>query len=188
MAKKRKDPGRHVGPFRLGDPATRKNSASIRRFFHDIIAHHFDGSLSRGAAALTEALNTAEDRRAYRRGFSENTAYLVQKDDQTISFNELDSMGLFYGVPLALVVLFTQVRSEVQNDPGHMTERAKRTLRAFGATVIELEQIIEDMPAGAKPYQFLSHDKFVRLQQVFRAHFGEIQTNLPLPDFDADST
>jgi hypothetical protein len=181
MGKKAKEPGRHLGEFEPGEPATRKNSASIRRFFYDIVAEEFETSLLRAAAGLTKALNAAEDQRAYRRGFSQGTAYRVQHDEKTITFNQLDSMALYYEVPLALVLLFTRARSDLQHAPNPSKERALKTLRAFRKGLDALEEIVENMPPKSQPYQYLNHDKFKLVRSAFRDELdGEHQADLPL--------
>jgi hypothetical protein len=182
MARKKKGLGRHLGKFRFGEPESRKNSASIRRFFYDLVATEFNTNLRDAASALTRALNEAEDQRGYRRRpFVENTAYYVECDRQMISFNQLDSMGLYYRVPMALIVLFTRIRSEMQNHGSGRNARAKQTLDAFQEALTALKQIVADMPPRAKPYEYLGHDKFHAVRQVYLDHLGGQQTDLPLP-------
>jgi len=174
---------RGAGKFRLRDPASRKNSASIRRMLYDIIQHEFGGSQSKTRIGLTEALNRAEDQRWYRkRKFGRWSAYNVVRDIRTISFNELDSMGLFHGVPLALVVLFTQARSEVHSAHAHSPNRALRTLGAMRAALAELERILREKPAGAEAYDYLTYQKFIQVRDAYRNEFGDLQSDLPLPE------
>jgi hypothetical protein len=183
MARKSKGPGRHLGPFEMGDPESRKNSASIRRFFYDLVDEEFKGSLLDAAGALTRALNEAEDQRGYRRrGFSEHTAYYVERDRQMISFNELDSMGLYYGVPLALILLFTRMRSETQNHGSHRNTRAKQVLDAFQEALTALTGIVADMPPRARAYDYLDHKTFLAIRRVYLDHLVERQADLPLAD------
>jgi hypothetical protein len=132
---------------------------------------------AKAAKGLTAALNAAEDRRAYRRGWSQDKLFRVLNDDQTISFNQLGSLGLFYGVPMALISIFTQLRSEMTNFD---KERAQRTLQAFMAAIVSLEQIVSEAPEGKDGYEALPHDSFLEVRQRYVETFGEFQPALPL--------
>ncbi|HEY1604897.1 MAG TPA: hypothetical protein VGF77_04805 [Allosphingosinicella sp.] len=173
MAAQKGDVRRGLGKFDPGEPATRKNSASIRRFVYDLIDREFQRSPAEAARQLTRALDTAEDKRAYRKGFSEHTTYRLQRDQKTISFNELDSLGLYYGVPLALVVIFTRARSEMTNFD---KTRALRTLGAFREAVRLLEETVSGR--SGKEDGSLSHSDFETIRDRFREHFGDPQQRL----------
>jgi hypothetical protein len=167
-----------LGQFDLGDPASRKNSASIRRFLYDMVASEFERSPAKAAKALTQALNEAEDQRAYRRrGFTENTVYNVLTDRRTITFNELDSLGLYYGVPLALVVIFTQGRSEMKS---FGKARAQQTLRAFREAVGKFEALLDDIPEKLDAYGALPHETFKQIRGCYLDAFDDYQPRLAL--------
>jgi hypothetical protein len=164
---------RRLGVFEPGESPSRKNSASIRLLLHDLVKEDYSGSLSAAAQGLAVALNSAEDLREYRRvGFSQHTLYRVLHDDRTISFNELDSIGLHYGVPMALVLLFTRLRSEMNNFD---RDRAERTLTAFTATLSILEKALLDAPKDASGFAALPHEVFTALRDAYVEAFGVFQ-------------
>lgn len=175
MARKAGDVRVGLGKFLAGDHATRKNSASLRRFLHDLIKNRFQGSPAEAARQLTRALNTAEDKRAYRTGFSEHTTYRILHDEQTISFNQLESLGLYYGVPLALVVIFTESRSALVNTN---KAQALRTLSAFKAAVGVLEETVIHLPDGQKDEPALKHAHFETMRDKYLEVAGDQQTRL----------
>jgi hypothetical protein len=164
-----------LGPFIPGDPPTRKNSASIRRFLYDVVLRDFASSPWKAAKGLTQALNTAEDRRAYRKGFSQDTTFRVLSDQKTISFNELDSVGLHYRVPISLVLIFTQLRSEMKN---FGKARAIKTIKAFKAATAALELIVENSDDKTDGYVNLSHDRFEALRNAYLEAYDEGQPPL----------
>lgn len=164
-----------LGPFVPGDPANRKNSASIRRFLYDVVLRDFASSPWKGAKGLTEALNAAEDQRAYRKGFSQDTTFRVLSDAKTISFNELDSLGLHYRVPISLVLIFTQLRSEMTN---FGKARPCKTIKAFKAAVEALELMVQNADDKEDGYANLSHDRFEAARDAFLEIYDDGQPPL----------
>ena len=101
--------------------------------------------------------------------------YRVLHDDKTISFNELDSLGLHYRVPISLVLIFTQLRSETTNSG---KARACRTVKAFKAAVAALELIVENSDDKEDGYVNLSHDRFEAVRDTYLEAFDEGQPPL----------
>ena len=84
-------------------------------------------------------------------------------------------MGVYNGVPIALVLLFTQLRSEMTN---FNKGRARKTLKAFEAGLAVLDGIIEHADDKQDGYANLAHDRFILVMQAFRDAFDEGQPPL----------
>lgn len=179
MVNRRPEGPRNVETFKDVERPLRRNSTSIRRFFFDLIRSDFGGSATRAAKALSDSLQKANDKRAFRRGFSGEVAYNLTADDKTITFNQLDAMALHYRVPLALILLFTRVRAEVEESEGHSSRSALRVVRSYRAALEELESILADAPTDLPDaYTYLDHSKFMIIRDAYMRVFDEQQPPL----------
>ncbi len=153
---------RNVRRFALRERGERKNSQSVRRLLFDLISQEFGKSSTKAANSLSATLKSRRprDRRAFRRGFSGESLYKVAIDRQTISFTQLDAIALHYKVPLALVLLFTRLRSEVELADSHHTGEAMRILNALRAAIQELEKLLLEGPGERDVYEHLNHRAF----------------------------
>ena len=161
-----------------GDASSRKNPASIRRFFYDVVAREFGKSPARAATGLTEVLNAAEEKRAFRRKFAEETVYRILSDKQTISFNQLSSLGLHYGVPMALITIFTQSRADMQNK-GRAYVLGR--LGAFRGAIEQLEALVSNCGDSEEAYRLLAHEAFEDLRKRYLETLEDPQPSLALP-------
>jgi hypothetical protein len=163
-------------------PKDRNNSNSIRRLLFDVIWHHFNRSTTAAAHHFREVLRDSKHRRKFRtsgRGLSEWPLYRVTRDDQPIAFTQLDAIAQHLNVPLAVILLFTRIRSEIEMADGHDVREAGRVLTSTKAAINRLEEILNSWNGPIENvYDHLSHKEFEEVRRAYINCFDEMRDRL----------
>lgn len=179
MARKQPKPARRVRTFKQVPDLERRNPASIRRFLFDLVVQEFDRSCQTASETLSGALHAAPQHRKHRRGFSAEAVYRVARDLQTVSFNQIDGMALHYGVPMALILLFTRVRSELDESESHAAQSALRVIGAFRSALDRLEEEVRALPVPLREvHTTFDHECFMSVREKYLDAYREEQPRL----------
>jgi hypothetical protein len=160
--------------------------------FFDLIAREFDRSASEAAKSLSATLNTAKNSRAHRRRFSGEALYQRVSDRYTLTFNQVDAISLHYELPMAAILLFSRVRSELEHGGAFGADRAVKLMQALRKGIDTLEKLVEKAETERlmapsdifDVYEHLNYDAFRRYQadvtEVLYPDGGQL--GLPLPE------
>ena len=188
MGRKKTERIRRVREFKRPSKEARRNYTSLRRMFFDLIVQEFEKSARAAASGLSDTLRAPQNQRAHRRGFSGEALYQRVIDRYTVTFNQVDAMALHYRLPMAAILLFSRVRSEVEHGGVFGKERARRLLRAFRESVLALEAAIEaGFPkthrelARYDVYEHLDYEAFLEFRSTFLDRWDEADDQLGLP-------
>jgi hypothetical protein len=163
-------PPRRVKSFSVPNKRERKNPQSLRRILYDIIAIDFLGSCTDAAKELSDCLTGAEQFRKHRTLFTGESLYRVARDEQPISFNQLDAMSLYYKVPMSLILLFSRLRSEIEDSTGHSNKSALEVIECMKSALAIIERIVRDAPSDLKnAYDYMNHSRFLEMVAAYKS-------------------
>lgn len=168
------DRPRRIRTFKNVAPTERLNPASIRRLLFQAVRESFDRSCDRAAREISTALGAADDNRKHRRSISADSVYKVIRDIHTVSYNQLDGLALHHGVPMALILLFTRLSSEIDHSDGQSRSSALTVIEAFRDALDLLEGQLRT-PLNRRPggELHLNYADFLSVCRAYQAKLSE---------------
>jgi hypothetical protein len=192
MLAKKPDLVRRVRTFKKQGKSARLNYTSLRRMFFDLIVQEFESSCRDAARGLSGTLAAPANRRAHRRSFGGESLYQRVIDRCTVTFNQVDALALHHQLPMAAILLFSRIRSELEHGREYGSDRALKILNAFKEAMLVLEDLVQEADVARREsrspnfdiYEVMNHEAFLRFRHVYRAASGleDPQLGLPLTD------
>jgi len=169
--------------FRSKEPNERKNSEMIRRLFYDVVAQDFDRSIDRACEAFNAKLQALDDKRDYDSALPPTSYQKIILDKHFISYAHLNALTKFYEVPISVLLLFTRIRDELEDQKTRKDGRAGNIISAFRKAIDHLEAVTKTATASTDDIlSLLGHKGFREYIAVYRENLEAIWTQPRLPD------
>lgn len=174
------------GPRRIGHelkrrpPAERLNPEVIRAFLHEFVSERFNRNATAAAEAVESARPKPGRKGHYRSDFRPETLYDLIHDRARLKYYQLESIAHFYQIPVSALLLFTRLRSELE-DTRLGASKALDLTRAFRRFVDRMEAVVTEMIEGGEAHRkdVLSFSFFEELASAFPEDMSEEQRSLP---------
>jgi hypothetical protein len=170
---------RRIRKFVEVEPEKRQNPNSIRRLFFQFIDQEFDKDCRPAAAALSSTERPNGVTRSYQRGLSEESLYNFTRDRRSIDYATLDAFARYHNVPLSLVLLFTRIHSELEDENRRIESHASRTIAGLRQALNKLEEAVIHSDPDKPVHEQLNYGFFQSLSEEYLEIYNDFQGMLP---------